>query len=371
MNAIITNTVLWFPDKFPLQALWLAAFSWILGGGPTVVMTVLWTMAADISTDEQRTTIYTRILVGSLVADFASKLISSSLMPLDPWIPMLIGCGVLFFALSCTFLLPETLGLVPGQAKMGRLVSTASTNIEVTPRFLSRTRRKQLRLDCFLDKFWRLVFPFRFMFNFQLALLLSTFFIYQFSQSSILFLAQYISTRFNWSLASANLVVSLQPAINIPIFLFGVPYLSNQHLFKLPPHLKDQYLARVSSVCLALGALGVSLAPSIIILIPSLLLQAAGSGFVFIIRSMVTGLVQREQTARLYIAIQVLQSVGGVAGILSFTNIFAIGLKLSGLWIGLGFIVSAVLFVALVIIVWMRELTKGVGERSEGGIELL
>jgi hypothetical protein len=208
-----------------------------------------------------------------------------------------------------------------------------------------------------------------FIFDFQLALLLSTFFIYQFSQCSSFFLVQYISTRFKWSLASANFLVSLEPAVNIPIFLFGIPYLSSQYLSKLPSLLKDQYLARVSSVCFTLGAFGVGLSPSTIVLIPSLLLQAAGSGFLFMMRSIVTGLVRREQTARLYTTIQVLQSVGGVAGIFGLINIFAIGLKLGGPWTGLGWMMSGILFAVLLIVVWMVKLGKGPDDGREEGTD--
>jgi MFS family permease len=191
-----------------------------------------------------------------------------------------------------------------------------------------------------------------FTFDHRLMLLLFAFAVSELARSSSEFLAQYISTRFNWTLSRANMLKSFHTAATIPVFLFLLPYLSTHVLHYLSLRRRDLYLARMSIICLAAGSLGVGLAPHIIFLIPSLCLHAAGGGFPLVARSLATTLVEGDKTARLYSTIEILQSVGSVLGSLCFTNVFTFGLKLSGAWIGLVWIMSSLLF-ALVGIAFM------------------
>lgn len=54
LNTIITVTVMWFSDIFPLRAVWLSSLSWLLGGGPVVAAAIIWTMMADVTTESER-----------------------------------------------------------------------------------------------------------------------------------------------------------------------------------------------------------------------------------------------------------------------------------------------------------------------------
>ncbi|KAF7125927.1 hypothetical protein CNMCM5793_002286 [Aspergillus hiratsukae] len=345
INAIITNSVLWFSDIFPVRAIWLAALSWIIGGGPAIALVVIWTMLADLTTDSNRAILFFRVGVISQVATFLAGAISAQLMAFNPWIPTMIGCGTVIIGLICALSLPETMNhCVKRKSPVheggmdGSSLSTASShsNLEI----LAKASRHRLILARIRRFFNHDIF----IFDHRILLLLFAFAVSQLAGGSSAFLAQYISTRFSWTLSRANLLKSVHAAASIPVYLFMLPYLSTHVLHFLSLHRGDLYLARMSIICLSVGSLGVGLAPHIIFLIPSLCLHAAGGGFPIVTRSLATALVDREKTARLYSTIEILQSVGSVLGSLCFTNVFTLGLKMSGVWIGLVWIMSSLLF---------------------------
>ncbi|KAJ6018705.1 MFS transporter [Penicillium canescens] len=338
LNALITNSVLWFSNALPLPAIWLAAFSWIIGGGPSVALIVIWTMLADLTTDAQRATLFFRVGLVSQIASFFASAISSGLMTVNPWIPLLGGCGTVMIGLCCALSLPETMNTVSKTAESEQPLSDeplstceCSLGSEPVHRVL-------------LSKIVRLIRPYLFIFNRRLLLLLFSFGTVQVAQTSSSFLTQYISTRFTLTLARAHFLTSFHMAITIPVFLFLLPLLSNKVLYSLSLPRRDLQVARFSDIALILGSLGIGLSPSIVLLIPSICLHATGAGFSIVTRSLVTALVKREETARLYSAIELMQMMGGVLGSLCFTNAFNSGLRMSGIGAGLVWILGSLLY---------------------------
>lgn len=205
-------------------------------------------------------------------------------------------------------------------------------------------------------------------------LLLTAFLVYRLSRGSSWFLTQYISTRYQWTLAEANFLVACRPIVSVPLFLFGLPWIKSRVLSpRRSATDKDLWLARASIVCLTLGTLGISLSPSIMALIPSMVLQATGSGFVFLTRSIITTLVKRNETARLYTVIEIIQSVGNIVASLSITTVFQVGLHMGGAWIGLAWMMTSSLFAMVGLAIWWLRLPPSsnqpefvVGESDEG-----
>jgi hypothetical protein len=195
-----------------------------------------------------------------------------------------------------------------------------------------------------LSKIVQLIRPYLFIFNRRLLLLLFSFGIIQVAQTSSSFLTQYISTRFTWTLARAHFLTSFHMAITIPVFLFLLPFLSNKVLHSLSLPRRDLQVARFSDIALTLGSLGIGLSPSIVLLIPSICLHATGAGFSLVTRSLVTALVKREETARLYSAIELMQLMGSVLGSLCFTNAFNSGLRMSEIGAGLVWMLASLLY---------------------------
>lgn len=375
LNSAVWLAVLWFSDVLPLRTVWLSCLSWLFGGGPVVAFAIIWTMMADVTEEAERASIFFQFAVTGMVADFVSTGVSSLLMSMNPWIPMLIGMGITFTGVLLALGLPETMHVSTEQSaesmvELNHLPAEGenSTGNEYKdreeehngshsrhsiddvhgPATVPPTYRvtKLLRFIGRMIKQYRSsITPYMFIFrNKQIVLLLTAFLVYRLSRGSSWFLVQYISTRYSWTIANANLLISFKPALTVPLFLFILPAISRRLVRYMSPGEKDIRLARISIVCLTLGTLGIGLSPSIAMVIPSLIFQTCGAGFVFFIRSLITSLVNRDETARLYTVIEVIQAVGSVIASLSITNVFRLGIEMGGFWIGLAWMTTSSLF---------------------------
>jgi hypothetical protein len=323
-------------------------------------------------------------------AEFFASLVSSWLMTLDPWIPTLIGFGIVMVGMLFALSLPETMPAVApkpkGQynvelsdlfsdddsfakssdQKREEEIDTSSViddPFEESPQFTKAKASKKQTIFTKIHICCRsYLSPYTFILgNKRILLLLTAFLVYRLSRGSSWFLVQYISTRYNWSLAQANFLVSFKPALSVPLFLYVIPALSRYLLRYMKADAKDLRLARISILLLTLGTLGIGLAPSIPALIPSLILQNSGSGFVFLIRSLVATLVEKDEMARLFTAIEILQSGGNVIASLSITTVFQAGLEMGGPWIGLAWMMTSTLFGMVGLAIWKFRLPPSRG----------
>jgi hypothetical protein len=102
-------------------------------------------------------------------------------------------------------------------------------------------------------------------------------------------------------------------------------------------------------------------------LIPSLIIQTCGSGFVYLTRSLITTLVDRDETARLFTVIEVLQAIGNVIASLSITTVFQVGLELGGPWVGLAWMMTSTAFCCVGIAIWAFKLPPTVDKAEDHG----
>ncbi|KAJ6114009.1 hypothetical protein N7523_007326 [Penicillium sp. IBT 18751x] len=365
INSIITIVVLWFSNIFPLRAVWVSSLAWLIGGGPVVAFAIIWTMMADVTTELERAQLFFQFGIVSMASEFISGAFSSYLMAMNPWVPFLVGFGIVHVGLLFILLLPETMHAIPSRelepepspVEMSELADT-----ELKPRFSTQGQyhdesdidvasgqhdhltwrypseeRQSFWAKC-RAKYQYYMRPYLFILNRKpVILLLTSFLVYRLSRGSSWFLSQYVSTRYHWTLAQANMLVSSRPTVSIPVFLWVLPWLKRRVLSpRKTATEKDLWLARASILFLTVGTLGIGLSPSIATLIPAMIIQTSGSGFMFLARSIVTTLVNRDETARLYTVIEILQSVGNIVASLSITGVFQLGLRLGGFWIGSG-----------------------------------
>ncbi|PTU19621.1 hypothetical protein P175DRAFT_0503160 [Aspergillus ochraceoroseus IBT 24754] len=375
LNCVMVLVVIWFSDIFPLRAVWASCLAWLLGGGPVVALAIIYTMMSDVTTEEERAPMFFKFGVAGMGADFVSSAASSWLMVLNPWIPLLIGYSVVIVGMLFALSLPETKNAFPARATEpptevelghlspdgdtkglsgGKLAEDSRSGSDDTedPTFATGAKKRPF-LASLRMVIRSYLTPYAFIFRARrILLLLTAFLVYRLSRGSSWFLIQYISTRYNWTLAEANFLISFKPALTIPLFLLILPMISRYLLRTMKSNKKDLLLARASIIFLAVGTLGIGLSPNIAMLIPSLLIQTSGSGFVYLTRSLVTTLVHREETARLFTVIEVLQSIGNVIASVSITTVFQIGLELGGPWIGIAWMMTATAFCLVGVAIW-------------------
>lgn len=194
--------------------------------------------------------------------------------------------------------------------------------------------------------------------NKQILLLLSAFLVYKLSRGTAWFLIQYVSNRYDWSLARANLLVSLKSALMVFLLIAVLP-LASWYLVKkrgMESRQKDYLLTKLSVVNLLVGTLGIGLSPNSTIMIICLVIQTQGAGFVYTARSLVTTMITRDQTARLYVIIEIIQAAGMILASPVMTTFFKWGSDIGGAWIGLAWIVASGLFAVVGLIIWSVRL---------------
>ncbi|KAH8748998.1 hypothetical protein F5883DRAFT_366984, partial [Diaporthe sp. PMI_573] len=89
------------------------------------------------------------------------------------------------------------------------------------------------------------------------------------------------------------------------------------------------FLSRVSIVLLAVGFLGVSLAPNLFFLVSALVVSVLSWGFFSFLKSLTTSLVEIHYMARLNSIIGVFNTIGLIIGSLLLATLFIIGLDLN------------------------------------------
>ena len=324
-----------------------------------------------------RATIFFRYAIVLMGGELVSNAASSWLMAFNPWIPMLLGWTICFIGMLCSLSLPETMPVSPSSAQQSEMSSVEmghldpNDNDERAPftREKPNTTTLATKRSLFSTLYTRArayFVPYAFIFRKkQILLLFTAFLVYKLSRGSSWFLVQYISTRYAWTLAQANFLMSLRPCITIPLFIFILPVISKYFLRRFRTSQKNLYLARGSVLCLTLGTLGISLSPNIPTFILSMTLQASGAGFIFLIRALLTVLVKREETARVFTLMELLQSVGNVIASLSITKVFQLGLEWGGVWVGLAWMMTSTAFALVGVSIWLFELPPVSRQREE------
>jgi hypothetical protein len=83
-----------------------------IGGGGSMISAMLWCMIADAVPVEDRTAVYYRIAGASMIVNLVSNPLAAALLRIDPWIPVLFGCGLVGLGvLVVLVVLPETLDI--------------------------------------------------------------------------------------------------------------------------------------------------------------------------------------------------------------------------------------------------------------------
>lgn len=157
---------------------------------------------------------------------------------------------------------------------------------------------------------------------------------------------RYISKRFQWRLSQTNFLLTLRALVNIILFAGIIPGLSHILMERLhySSKEKDLALARLSVSLLVLGSLFIAFGSTIDFTILGIIIITLGTGFITLVRSLITTLVDKEHVGRLYAAVAVVETFTSLIASPTLATLYAIGLKWKGPWLGLPFFGAAVIF---------------------------
>lgn len=288
------------------------------------------------------------LIVSLLGANLSAVFLSANLMRIDPWIPMLLGLGILICGGLMIFFIPETFQFKPASD-----TSSDGESTEGTP-FLTafKSRFSNLRTD--LRETATLLH------SYPVAALLLTFVTTGYHSRSLEFAPQYLSKNLGWTFSDAGMLLSSQVVLNIALYMFIIPAVSRLLMsprapFRLPPAIKDLFLARASGVALAVGALLFAL-PSTVAAVVGLMIFTLGLGFSTLCRVVVTALVDKDRTARLYTLISVVSGFGELSAGPAIAWLFSVGLGLGDGLAGLPYLgVAGLCGVAAICVFAVRQ----------------
>lgn len=298
-----------------------------------------------------------------MAAESLATAFGAWLMGFDPWIAYFGACVVIAIGALLTLPIPETLNLFPPQTpthppsvyemdELDELDERSPASVKIT-----QTSWAARLKDSFASTRKASSFIFK---DKNVLVLLLTFFVYKISRGAASFFIQYVSTRYHWTLANANYLISMRSFLNIVVFTIGLPaaawHLVQKRSFAVRE--KDFFLAKISVIALLIGTVGIGLSDSIPPLLVCIIIQTCGMGFAFLIRSIITTLVEPRQVARLYVGITIIETMGALAAAPLSAALFSWGLTLGGPWLGLPHMLTGIMFALTAAGVWWVARSK-------------
>ncbi|KAK3497981.1 major facilitator superfamily domain-containing protein [Neurospora hispaniola] len=397
LNEAWVRLVYYFPNFFPIRAVWFGGLFQLLGSGSTTFTSIVYVLIADVCPAEQRSTFFSYLLAASIVSRFLFVPIGGALIAYDDaWLAMWIGLlvQVVGYVVAVVFVeetLPASSDIDSLEIGVGELVMGAEGEEENSGSSAEETITKHKKtvmqlVEEYVEKTkeagtWTCKNP-------KAVLLLLCFWLYYMGeQAEQLLMIQYASKRLGWSLGKASLLPSLGALTNLLTLTLLLPSLSTffSHSSPYPwarmgEEAKDALLSRTFATLLTLGCLFISLPISNFgFLASGEVLYSAGAALSVPLRSLITNLVDARHRATLYTVISVVTYAATSAGRPVAAELFGVGLRLGegpgkgdgdGMrWMGLPFLVAGGMFAVCLGVVTLVGFGKRRGEMIHMGRE--
>lgn len=311
-----------------------------------MVVAMLYTIAADVTPADERTTVFFRCGAIQVVAEIVCGPLAGLLMRRSEWLPCMFTVALMVLTTMFSFVFPETLGL-HGPDKT---VSTDGLAVgEDDVKLSTRMKALVVKGKAELHAVYRFVLG-----NLRVTFLLLSIVFVVLGKFVQILLLQYATKRYGWSWDDAAILLSIRSICTLLLLVVILPGAGSIciNTFKMPPVAKDLWIARVSGIIQILGTLLVACSVDGYMLMGSLVVFAAGGGLVYVIRSLANALVEEHHIGVLNSLIGFMEMAGMlVAGPLLSMSLQK-GFELGGAWQGLPFFVATLLFVLATLILW-------------------
>ncbi|KAK4987708.1 hypothetical protein LTR50_004456 [Elasticomyces elasticus] len=361
-QQLLDGIPIYFWQTFPIELSWLSSLHGIFGGSSPVAVAMFFVIASDVTTEEERATVFLRLGAANLLTTFIAPPVSGLLMEFNPWIPMFLGLIIQVIPIFLMLLIPETInyGNPTTSTTFSRPVTpVVETTLAVPPdssdrprllgtNFVAMSYGKLKDATGLLSQDWRV------------SALILPFMAYMFLLSASTILLQYISKRYGLSFSRATLILAIRSGVDVVVLLLVLPGLSKLLVTRYGMHgkKKDLYLGRASALLLSAGWSLVALSPTLPLAAVSLVIATLGSGMILLVRSFMTALIPANQVARLYTLISIVDTLGLMAGGPLLAGIFKAGLSAGGGLVGLPFLCIGILMLLVTGLLFVVRLRK-------------
>lgn len=334
----------------------------IVGGGSTVLVSAIYSVVADVVSEADRylhpgyksqtrltctrVSAFLTVSLGSLVGSLFGPLTASSLMKTSsPWTPIALSLLILLLAIGVMVFIPETLparkheedwDMSRDDSLYGVINSYVWEFKDQINEAVSMVKQPSLSLILFA-----------FLCPVPVGIATSSLFI------------QYVSKRFDWSMAAAGYLLSVRSMVNIFVVLLVIPGLSKLLVSGVfvkgfSAGEKDRLLAQISAFALAAGFLLLA-GTNMPIVITGLIVKTLGAGLPSLCRSLAAYHTNVQNTSKLQTVIGITETVGLLVAAPALAWMFSIGMKFGGVWMGLPYVVmSGYLFVTAAALLFVK-----------------
>ncbi|RYP10649.1 hypothetical protein DL764_000533 [Monosporascus ibericus] len=341
VGLLFQMVVLRFQDVFPVRLIWLSSACAAIGGGVAVVHAITMSIIADATSERDRAVAFMWVHVASVGGTLSSPTLGSLMMGrTGPWPCLWVGISLVTTGAISFLFLPETLH----QKQQGEEAEEVETVGIKSP--IAHT----------LDEFKEALSIIR---SRSLVLLILVVFVAMPVNNSVSqFMAQFTSKRYGIKLSQTGYVQTLYGVSHVFQAFIILPWLSRAILRSTTPaklrasdeHHRDLLLARWSFEMLVVGTLLLGLANTLPGFVFGLIVMALGSAYSSLVQSLMTLYVDPEHTSRLFSLVGsvppaanvqanhkvIVVEVLGAAYTQPFlAQLFKLGLRLGGGWIGL------------------------------------
>ena len=184
----------------------------------------------------------------------------------------------------------------------------------------------------------------------------AAFMVTTFGKQSMHIILQYVSKRFDITIARSAWVMSEKAAVVLLLFMVIIPYGDKiPGLRQCTPRDTNVRMAKVSIGLLTVGSFLIGSANAMWLLAPGLAIYALGFGFDTIVRSLITSVVPEDYYSRLYSGIAVAETIGSLFGSIALTAALVEGFDHGGPLFGLPFFVCTIAYLLVAGFTWVID----------------
>jgi len=341
-------TICLLSDTLPLRLIWFGAAFNLVGGGAMVAESLFCIILSDITPRDKLANIFFYVNAFGFTTRMVGPIICASLMKRDIWAPVWLAVALQAIGFLVSLALPETLGTAPEDTGHNATSTAERSNDHTAQEEAEDEQTPSLQTDNsifaeILSSLRHLAFIFA---DWRMAVLAGLYPVRMMMSALLDMLPRYISYRYQWSLADATFLYSLQ-ALGAAVCLFAIlPVVSNylSDRLELSAVQKIVVLARVSIGFCALGIILEGIAPSIALLICALFVGTLGSGIGATLRALAGALIEQKDNGKVFTGLSVAETMSQMVAYPAVTGLYNIGIsKGRGAWLGLPFDVTGVI----------------------------
>ncbi|KHO01274.1 MFS transporter [Metarhizium album ARSEF 1941] len=334
--------VLGVPKHFSVWSILYGNMAYFIGGGGQMAAAMVWTLLADAIPMAERTSVFYLLHAMILILGVLVNPIAALLLKTNPWIALWLGFAILVVGVFASLLVPETLALrqkADSKRCRGGIVDGA-IHANYSPR-KSRVQHVVFTMKNDMGHVWRFIFASKSVMILIVAYTIN----FPIKLNQTFNLLQYMTKRFDLAWSTATYISTVSNVTAAVVLLVVLPagswVLANK--CKEGPLKRDLILTRMSVVFIMAGSFLIAMAPTVWLFIAALVLTSLGTGFSTLCRALLNAVVEPHTVATLKTTVSMMETVMGLVSSPILGWLLSKGIELGGIWMGLPYLVCAVL----------------------------